>query len=103
MAERIIISEYNGSTDESILKDMCDQVSKALYDFRIQTNFRMKKDLEPNKANSDKEYVTKDYIAHPKDNGYQSEHILMEHKKNNNFIKYCCDFFNRLNINIIIQ
>ena len=85
MAERIIISEYNGSTDESILKDMCDQVSKALYDFRIQTNFRMKKDLEPNKANSDKEYVTKDYIAHPKDNGYQSEHILMEHKKNKDF------------------
>lgn len=85
MAERIIISEYNGSKDEALLKDMCDQVAKALYDFRIETNFRMKKDIEPNEANSDQEYITKDYISHPKDNGYQSIHILMENKNNKDF------------------
>ena len=85
MAERIIISEYNGSKDETLLEDMCDQVAKALYDFRIETNFRMKKDIDPNEANSDKEYITKDYISHPKDNGYQSIHILMENKNNKDF------------------
>lgn len=85
MAERIIISEYNGSTDENILKDMCDKVAKTLYDFRINTNFRMKKDIDSNEANSDKEYVTKDYITNPKSNGYESLHILMENKQNKDF------------------
>lgn len=85
MAERVIISGYNGSTDESLLTDMCDKVAKALYDFRIQTNFRMKKDIEPNEALSEKEYITKDYIEHPKSNGYQSIHILMENKNNKDF------------------
>lgn len=85
MAERVIISGYNGSKDEILLTSMCDEIAKALYDFRIQTNFRMKKDIEPNEANSEKEYVTKDYIEHPKKNGYQSIHILMENKNNKDF------------------
>lgn len=85
MAERVIISEYNGSKDENLLTDVCDKVAKALYDFRIQTNFRMKKDIDFNEANSEKEYVTKDYIEHPKENGYQSIHILMENKNNKDF------------------
>lgn len=71
--------------DEKELKKMCYQIAKALYDFRINTNFRMKKDIEPNKANSDKEFITKDYIAHQKENGYESLHILMEHKDNKDF------------------
>lgn len=57
-------------------------VAKALYEFRIDTNFRMKKDIEPNAANSNKEYITRDYILHPKKNGYQSLHIQMENKDN---------------------
>ncbi|MBQ2937769.1 MAG: hypothetical protein IJE05_02670 [Clostridia bacterium] len=104
IAERIILSEYTGNEERNLLKEkyanneealkelyaldeqdlkrMCDEVAKALYDFRIQTKFRMKKDIEPNVANSDKEYITKDYIKHPKKNGYESIHILMEHKNN---------------------
>ena len=78
MAERIIISGYNGSQDEKILTKMCYEVAKALYDFRINTDFRMKPDDENNSAKTDKEYITKDYIAHPKENGYQSIHILMQ-------------------------
>lgn len=104
IAERIILSEYTSNEkrnllkqnntnnegslkelytqDEQDLKKMCDEVAKALYDFRIQTKFRMKKDIEPNVANSAKEYITKDYIKNPKKNGYESIHILMEHKNN---------------------
>lgn len=104
IAERIILSSYaankqenilkeNYSNNEKIIKDlyekdeenlkkMCDEVAKALYDFRIKTNFRMKKDIDPNIANSDKSYITKDYIKCPKKNGYESIHILMEHKNN---------------------
>lgn len=85
MAERIIISEYNGSKDENILRQVCDEVAKALYDFRINTNFRMKKEIDENDANSDKEYVTKDYIDRPKPNGYESIHILLENKNNKDF------------------
>lgn len=82
IAERIILSEYNDSKDETLLTNLCDDVSKALYDFRISTNFRMKKNLYVNPSISDKDYISKDYIEHPKDNGYQSIHILMEHKYN---------------------
>lgn len=107
IAERIILSEYNANKerillkkknannkeilkqlneeDEKELRKMCDDIAKALYDFRINTNFRMKKDVEPNEANSEKEYITKDYIKHPKENGYESIHILMEHKDNKDF------------------
>lgn len=85
MAERIIISEYNGCQDEDILTDMCDKVAKALYDFRIQTDFRMKKDMDCTEAISEKPYITKDYIKYPKSNGYQSIHILMENKRNKDF------------------
>ena len=71
--------------DEQELRRMCDDVAKALYDFRINTNFRMKTDVAPNKSNSDKEYITKDYISVPKDNGYESIHIIMENIKNKYF------------------
>lgn len=85
MAERIIISEYNNSTDETMLAQVCDDVAKELYNFRKNTNFRMKKDIEPNESNSEKCYITKDYIQHPKENGYQSIHILIEHMNNKDF------------------
>lgn len=107
IAERIILSEYNAnkeknllkkkyadnkeileqlySEDEKELRRMCDEIARALYDFRINTNFRMKKDTGPNEAYSEKEYITKDYIEHPKENGYESIHILMEHKDNKDF------------------
>lgn len=78
IAERIIITSYKGSTDENVLIDMCDNVAKALYDFRINTHFRMKNNIERNPSNSDKDYLTRDYIHHPKANGYQSLHIQME-------------------------
>lgn len=86
MAERIVVSEYNGSKDEKILKLVCEDVAKALYDFRIDTNFRMKKEIDENDANSSKEYVTKDYISSPKKNGYESLHILLENKNNKDFM-----------------
>ncbi len=85
MAERIIVSEYNGCQDENLLIDMCDEIAKTLYEFRLKTNFRMKKNIQSNKYSSDKEYITKDYIHHPKENGYQSIHILMENKNNKDF------------------
>lgn len=107
IAERIILSEYNSNKDRILLKkkyannkeilkqlndedekelrEMCDKIAKALYDFRINTNFRMKKDITTNESYSEKEYITKDYIKHPKENGYESIHILMEHKDNKDF------------------
>ena len=106
IAERIILSSINNpertllkekyadnqdklnelyKRDEIELKNMCDKVAKALYDFRINTNFRMKTDVTPNKSNSDKDYITKDYISVPKDNGYESIHILMENIKDKDF------------------
>lgn len=85
IAERIILFSYNGNEDEQLLTSMCDEIAKALYDFRIETNFRMKEDVEENGAPTEKEYVTKDYIEHPKENGYKSIHILMQHKHNKDF------------------
>lgn len=107
IAERMILTEYTGNKERNLLKKkyanneeilkqlyaedekelrgMCYEIAKALYDFRINTNFRMKKEVDPNEANSDKEYITKDYIEHQKKNGYQSLHILMEHKDNKDF------------------
>lgn len=107
IAERILLTEYTGNEerqalkkkysdneemlhqlyleDEVELREICYEIAKALYDFRINTNFRMKKDVEYNESNSDKDYITKDYIEFPKKNGYQSLHILMEHKDNKDF------------------
>lgn len=85
MAERITIEEYDGNRDEQVLTQMCDEVAKALYEFRINTNFRMKQDVNNNSAITEKEYVTKDYINCPKENGYQSLHLLMVHKNNPDF------------------
>ena len=86
IAGRVILSEYKGSQDEKELTRMCYEVAKALYDFRINTNFRMKQeDNEYNNARTDKEYITKDYIAHPKKNGYKSLHLLMQNKRNKDF------------------
>ena len=82
IAERIIITEYKNCRSEKVLKKVCYDVAKALYDFRINTNFRMKEDVNSNRSNSDKEYLTRDYIKCPKPNGYQSLHIQMESKKN---------------------
>lgn len=81
MAERIILSEYIGSTDEQMLTALCDDVARALYDFRINTNFR----VQPEHSLSEKEYISKDYISHPKENGYQALHILMQNKNNHDF------------------
>ena len=83
IAERIIISQYKNCRSEKVLKKVCYDVAKALYDFRINTNFRMKKDVNSNPSNSNEEYITRDYIKYPKDNGYQSLHIQMESKYNN--------------------
>ena len=82
IAERIVISEYKNCKSEKVLKKVCYDIAKALYDFRINTNFRMKKDVDPNPSNSNEEYITRDYIECPKDNGYQSLHIQMESKYN---------------------
>lgn len=83
IAERIIISQYNGSRDEKVLTDICYQVAQALYEFRGKyTDFRMKKTQLSNKSISDDTYLTKDYIKTPKDNGYQSLHITTEDKNN---------------------
>lgn len=81
MAERIILSEYKDSKDENLLICLCNEVARALYDFRINTNFRMK----PESFMSEKEYVSKDYIEKPKENGYQALHILMQNKYNHDF------------------
>lgn len=82
IAERIIPSEYKGSSDEQILIYMCYEAAKALYDFRSNTNFRMKTTTDSNPAHTDKKYITKDYIKHQKDNGYQTLHILLGHNIN---------------------
>ena len=85
IAERIVISEYKNCRSEKVLSHVCDDVAKALYDFRINTNFRMKKNINDSPSNSDKYYITKDYITYPKSNGYQSLHIQMENKNNSDF------------------
>ena len=85
MAERIILSSIGDCQDEKKLTKMCYEVAKALYDFRINTNFRMTADEANNTAKTSKEYITKDYISHPKENGYQSLHLLMQNKKNSDF------------------
>lgn len=84
IAERIIISSFNGSTDSKVLEDACYEVAKALYDFRINTNFKMKKvDVQDNDGKTDKPYLTKDYISHPKEkSGYQSLHIRVKDETN---------------------
>lgn len=82
IAERIIISEYKNCRSETVLKKVCYDVAKALYDFRLNTNFRMKENVNSNRSNSDKEYITRDYIKYPKPNGYQSLHLQMESKIN---------------------
>lgn len=108
IAERIILVKYNENEernflkknyanneeilkqlykeDEDDLRQMGYEVAKALYDdFRITTNFRINKDVTPNKANSSEKYITRDYIKHPKKSGYTSLHILMAHKNKKNF------------------
>ena len=91
IGERIIISRYNISDDikicenEQLLTNMCYEVAKALYDFRGNTNFKMAKNVEPCNASTDKCYISKDYIEHKKDNGYQSLHISITHKNNPDF------------------
>ena len=85
MAERLVIAEHNGSQDEKTLKKMCYRFAKALYDFRINTDFRMKKVIECNEAETDEDSISKDYIAHPKSSGYESLHILVENLNNPDF------------------
>lgn len=84
IAERIIISEFNGSRDPKVLEEACYTIAKALYDFRINTDFRMKENfnISVHSAKTDKEFISKDYIANPKENGYKSLHILTEDKTN---------------------
>lgn len=84
IAERIIISEYNGSRDPEVLQEACYIVAQALYEFRINTDFRMKSvdSKEEVIAQNSKPYITKDYIKNPKENGYQSLHILVEDSTN---------------------
>ena len=66
---------------------MCYEVAKALYEFRLNTNFRMAlDDTNNNPVKTSEEYITKDYISHPKENGYQSLHLLIQNQKNSDFM-----------------
>lgn len=84
IAERIIISEFNNSIEPKVLNQACYAVAEALYDFRINTNFKMKKvDVRSDDGKTDKPYLTKDYIANPKKGtGYQSLHIRVKDETN---------------------
>ena len=86
IAERIIISEVNGSTDPKVLEEACYRVAEALEEYRKSTNFRLKDiEITGNSGKSDKSYITKDYIKNPKPSGYQSLHIITENQKNPDF------------------
>lgn len=80
VAERIIVSFVDDSDDPELLTETCYKIAEALYEYRGNTDFRMK-DIDISNTTSgktDKKYLTKDYIENPKENNYQSLHIVME-------------------------
>ncbi len=87
IAERIIISEVNGSTDPQLLEDACYKVAEAIAEYRNNyTNFKLKNvAILGDSGKSDKSFITKDYISHPKPSGYKSLHIITENKDNPDF------------------
>lgn len=87
IAERIIISNVDGNEDPKLLEDACYTVAQALEEYRNNyTNFKLK-DIKiiGDSGKSDKNYITKDYISHPKPSGYKSLHIITENKDNPDF------------------
>lgn len=84
IAERIIISEYNGAKNPEDLKKACYLVAEALAYFRTNTNFQKKDlDLSNNPYKSDKPYISKDYIKKEKEHSkYQSLHVTIENQFN---------------------
>lgn len=87
VAERIIISKFNGSEEPEDLEKACYLVAEALQQFRKNSKFEVKtlSSIDSIYA-SDKPYISKDYIKSPKiSSGYQSLHITIQEKNNPDF------------------
>ena len=83
IAERIIISESDGSISPEVLKEACFKVAKALEDYRKNTDFDIiHTNFNATPGKTDLSYLSKDYISNPKPSGYQSLHILSKDSSN---------------------
>ena len=71
IAGRHIISSIDGNTDPEVLNDLCFKFEQALEEFRKTEN-----------GNSFNIVEKKDYISNPKENGYQSIHLINSDSNN---------------------
>lgn len=83
IGERIIVTDVNESKNPELLEKACYDIAKCLDDFRKTTDFKLKTIDNPETfGHSNSPYISKDYISNPKNNGYQSLHILSEDSTN---------------------
>lgn len=87
LAERIVITEFNNSTNPEELEKACYIVAEALEDFRKKANFQVKQPSSNNNTyKSDLPYISKDYIQKPKfGSGYRSLHTTFQDINNPDF------------------
>lgn len=71
VAGRHIISSVDGNTDTQVLNDLCFKFEQALKEFRASE-----------KGNDFNIVSEKDYVTNPKENGYQSIHLINEDSVN---------------------
>ncbi|MBR6505137.1 MAG: hypothetical protein IKT41_05500 [Clostridia bacterium] len=71
IAGRHIISSIDGNTNPNVLTNLCYEFEQALQEFRTSK-----------KGNDFNIVLKKDYITNPKENGYQSIHLINEDTTN---------------------
>lgn len=71
IAGRHVIDSIDGNDDPEVLKNLCFEFEQALKEFR-----------ESEKGSDFRTVLKKDYISNPKENGYQSIHLINEDSQN---------------------